>query len=1279
MIKIKVIIWTSNRPCIITAFHYRQKETCDSNLTYFWNKIKEISQNETKFKSLEDTVHMKYIHEEKIPDDVQRRQNFFRERLKDLGKLLMNIIDLKRKHLHYIKHLHPFNFKDYNLKFGPFSTYENNLDRVPTEYITIPYIIQSMLLEIEKNFVVKQYEDIEKKNQNSPEKDRIDPFFQQDEKCENKNINDRKPCPFSLKYFQQVRKNKLSVRPKPFRKFYEGDILNMYLFADKRAKFVTLSDTKTLMNQNFFHLMELYNNSKDTEIFLPHIHHQGNPNTQKFTLSNTQTNHFLNLLYLSCMKTVEKNSEPDHSTKHFICSPFDSFNNINYLPKSITKPHVQHNWYQKFDSMLFRWREPVSASILAQWLFRTQQEFSEVSSKYCEATNTLVIYFHQNLEHTGTRTKIWKESLRTVTCFRDFCNFYYFEDANWFSKYEPMKYISYETYKNNEEKFVFERIIENNEQYKNYEKLLIPYYYCDNFYLYDHSCSLNSENVKKIIPTPYQTKPNFEDIVSEIKNYPSSKNLLKHCRKSFSASSLTAHDDKPPRFGLTGTTHDFFSHDGVQVSIDTSRFYFENFKLSISVKFDGYLLVGHYLKRHIDSHLVLKDGTIIKLILPFPRRIEEVDSCTCSEDIDTVKSIFGYNSTKFNYYPDSNSEKEINIMKMPALIPEEKHVIPVYGEDMAKFNIDLSLIWNRVKQVPHDKNVRRDIKLLNQMFHKDICHKYMDSKKLRYIKRKYKYLEIPISFCIRRILKEPMKRMLKPIYRRKISIKNHNQQPNSCHKTTPHVKLSLPNGLILESSTLIGNENEIAIKQTHMHRETYKNIMTEDYRLYLDHGILLIRYSNGDLRILNSQGIIVELKQKNKIQHDRNKCFDSIKKCRKMYYKLSLINNKICHNISDYGRSRRGHISCSKKLKFSSTHQTDFTTITDLYSSLKLYTLDGEVLKIEKETVMKKHFTKVLRNWDFQTGQTLLERTDGMKVWNMDNGDQAFIFPDGTKITKSVEIAKTPEFFKKTDGLGWVNIYHTYLYEHPLYCPVKFENLNKMTTVMLKHNVLLRLSTLYTSILLDVENELLINSEQLLLTKTCSTCKSKCICDITVNLKDGDDENTKLLVCQDSYEKIFSSDFLGRCQINNNFIKDELNNQNCNHVQRRNYHRALLINSDLTGEVLWNDTMIVNELEKLTNEDSGNVKVEQFTDASSNSVGIIFKRSYYENLNERFLWAKYLNPISFSHLETNSEIDEIEKYQVSRRIFNVLREQETKSLYHMVRNLLENDRPHGVD
>ncbi|XP_044755193.1 uncharacterized protein LOC123314137 [Coccinella septempunctata] len=1263
--------------CILQISRRKDADPCE--YTYFWRKMREISRNGEKFKALEDAAQLKYINGSVIPDDKQNKRNFFKERHEELEELLMSILDLKRKHLFYIKHLYPSKFRDLDIKYGPFPTYEENLRDIPVEYVTIPFIVQSMLLEVEKNFVAKKQNanfcrDDPAKNVYLVHQGSTQPahilYDLEDEKVT------KSPCPFSINYFKPVKKKEKLSRQRVFRKFYEGDHLNMNLSADRRAKAVAISDMKILMNQRFFHCIKNLEKCKDVNFKLPHVHHQGTPSRARPALSLEQTDHFLNLFFLSSMAAAEDSSKnQENPAKSFICSPYDFYDNRNFLPRSISMLGEIPNLYRKFNSMLLRWREPLSISTLAQWLFEAQQEYAEINFRYCEATDSLVVHFHQDLEVTGTRTRIWKESLRTLTCFRDFCSHYYLEEADWFTKFKPIPYVDSKTYAKNEEKYVFERIIESNGLYKNYEKYLIPYYYCDNFDTERLSCTPNSDTFKKFTHIEPMIKPNFEEIIAEIKSHPSSKELTQFCSKSFPESSLTAYDDSPPRFGLTGTTNDFFSHDGVRVTVDTCRFHFENFKLSLSVKFDGHTLMGHYRNGHVDPHLLLQDGTVIKLILPSPKQIQESDSCTLSEDLDGVKSILGFNLARFKDDPDFSTDFDENVNRMPTWTPEVKRVIPVYSEDLESINIDLALVWNKIKQIRHEKNVNRDMKILNRMLREDFVHKYVDSPKLRFVKRKYKFLEIPLNFYIRRILKESMKKKCRPMNRRKkISIKNQDKLPPTYQKTIPHIKLSMPNGLILETLTLDAKE-EIIVKQTHLHREKYKNISGEDYRLFLDHGTVLIRFCNGNMRILDSQATIVDLKQKQRDGHDLKKCFGSIDTCRKMIYKLSLTTNRVCHDIRDYSRTRRGHLSCSKTLQLSSFPTADIDSLNTLYSSVNIRTLDGFSLRIRDNTVEKKQFSKVLTEWHFQTGQSLVERTDGMRVWNRDNGDQAVIFPDGTKITKTVQVEETLEFFVKRDKQGWVIVNHNYLYEHPLYCPVKLDQRNLQTSIILKKNVELKMSKLNTLISVDGKSEILITTENLRFTKMCPKCKSKCTCDIAVNLKVGDAESSQLLICKDSYGKVFTSDFLGRCQINKNFIEGELNDQNCNHVLQNDYHKAFLINPDLTGYLLWNENMIVRELKKMEEhvpKSANKVIVEEFKDVRSQSVGVVFKKNHYEHISERFIWPKYLQPILFANLEPS--LDDAVTHQVCRRIFSVLGEKDTNILYRVVRNVLHDNK-----
>ncbi|KAL3269127.1 hypothetical protein HHI36_008208 [Cryptolaemus montrouzieri] len=933
----------------------KNEDVRDSRLNYFWKKLMDMSENKEKYHILEDVAQMKYIYEGLFPDREEVTENFYRERLKELEDILMNILHLKREHLNYIRNIFPFQAEETELRFNNFSFYEAEFEGISAEYITIPFITTSMVKEVEQVLKNNATKDCTL-GQSTLEHHCPLEFHNRTNLKPAKKTDKKEKCPFSFEYFKKPIVPKPIVRKRIFKKFYDGDILNMLLVKDKENERMVHSNYEILSKQKLLDITYRFKNLITNEPEVPHFHNQSTPSA-KMKLSDDQTNHFLNLLYFTSMTKVKRIS-PRERSKRYLCNLSDIFASNDFLPKSIS--HLSNsNLYENFEGMLYRWIEPLTKCTLVQWLYKAQQEFSSNKFRYCDSTRTLLVYFHHNLSPAGTRTRIWNESLRTLTCFRDFCNYYIFEDEKWLSKNPPVKHMRYENYKRNEENYIFQRLLESDNSYDEYKQYLIPYYYCDNFDFQDKLCCAEKDRVKKFAYVPPLVKPNLEEIISELKSYPSKGEIANKCAKTRTSECLLAYDKIPQRFGLIGATNEFFSHDGLKVSVDTCRFHFENFKMKVSLEFNGHTLFGHSQKKRIESHIVLCNGVIITIINPSTHVDNETDSCPCSEDMEQLKSSFSFRQNTAlginqsqekmkNLYGESFKISNISLRKS-----EEKYVLPLNSENMNKIHFSPKVLKDRMRKSACKKRIAIITNILRELQIAEECYKYSD-----YGRYKHKYLyknqaayKIPYSSMIKRFLREPLKQKSAPIYRRSIFLKKMIPTKND---DAFNIKICFPNGLILESIPSRIRSTEYTIKQAHMNREKYMDIAKENFRLFFNHGIILISFYNGNMRILDAQGTIVEFKHKDKSQSTLNnhKCLRNMNTCRKVIYRLMKEANK--REFSIYGRSRRNHISVSESLRINNKLMKTLNKTDIPFSDIKLFSSDGYLYKIKDDSVKKK-------------------------------------------------------------------------------------------------------------------------------------------------------------------------------------------------------------------------------------------------------------------------------------------------------------------------------------
>ncbi|KAL3269125.1 hypothetical protein HHI36_008206 [Cryptolaemus montrouzieri] len=221
--------------------------------------------------------------------------------------------------------------------------------------------------------------------------------------------------------------------------------------------------------------------------------------------------------------------------------------------------------------------------------------------------------------------------------------------------------------------------------------------------------------------------------------------------------------------------------------------------------------------------------------------------------------------------------------------------------------------------------------------------------------------------------------------------------------------------------------------------------------------------------------------------------------CRKVIYRLMKEANK--REFSIYGRSRRNHISVSESLRINNKLMKTLNKTDIPFSDIKLFSSDGYLYKIKDDSVKKKKFTRILEKHNFISGDTIWERTDHAKILFGMNGDQIVLFPDGTKISKTIQVLPDLKFFNKRDKDGWTVIINNYLYEHPVYYPVECNNQSKTTLVDLKDGIKPELSRRNCSVIFPNNTNLCFDSHHIDFTKLCPTCNAKCTCSIKIHVE----------------------------------------------------------------------------------------------------------------------------------------------------------------------------------
>ncbi|KAK9890769.1 hypothetical protein WA026_012114 [Henosepilachna vigintioctopunctata] len=1247
-----------------------------TELDDFWRKIDEMSKRVHKHKLTEDMIHMKYVYNSQIPEEDQ--EDFFKQRLTELYDILMEIPELKRKHFHYIRHLYPFDFNEGQFRYGPFPMYEANMQKIPIEFVTIPYIVKSMVDEVE-NYSVSS--EIEKCRQNEFDKVckiKCELYQRNNEVDKVKNDKtefEKQRCPFKFNKFLTphilLKPKSIEERRTLTQKFHEGDQLNILISAKKHMENMVLSDFDILSKQKVLQLRKacedsLFCNHQDDICIL---RKDFIPKMKKPIFTKEQTNHFLHLLFLSNMKISEDTFRRKKIYSKYLCTGEEVFEHLTFLPDSNMLVSCE-NLFQKFYAMQHRWIEPLPNTVLIQRLFECQKEFSNFHFHYCYQTNTFLVYFHNNLTASGTRSRVWRESLRTLTCLRDFCSFYIFEDAEWLSKHPPKKQIKYEEYKQNEDARFFQRMIESDNRYREYKKYLAPFRYCGDTDCQGNLTCLVEECEKTGKYAPIEgLYPNLSEIMTEIKTHPTGYDLKKTCAKDREPDTLLSYDRRPQRFGLTGSTHEFFSHDGVKITIDTCRFHSEDFKLNFSMEFDSNVLFGHFRRHDVNVHLALADGTIVK----FGNLKSNVQpkSSSCSEiEVNerlglflTVagESIYDMYWNDLIHAPDDVTRTEERKMLS---IYEDKDFVPL--EDSAR-------------KVPERESKKTYTNILKRLVPSNEAYKVAFHKSNN-LSAKLKKKYVSYSSIIRRVLKDNVEDKEMPVYHRKVLLKGYDQ--SRYQKDDLSVKVTLPNGLMVEALPSTTNNDDIIIKQMHSEAGKNSSVSDEDYRLFFENGMILIRFSSGNMRIMDAQGIIVELREKpikSKFDLDNKKCFRDIEMCRKQLYLINKNSKSKKHKIDSYKRSRRSHLNFSIKLNMQHFNILDKFKLP--FSKVDLITLDGGIYKIREDTVKKNKVARYLDSHDFINHELFRQRTDNMKSLYKNNGSVIFVFPDGTKITKSMVVDTKLSFFNKRDKEGWVIVSNIYLYEHPSYLPIEFKNGPRLANprlalIYLKDNVKLELASNNCDIEFNEQSFIQLDPESINFKKVCLKCGSSCTCDIDILPKDFKKTTEKFepfLIMKDSYDKQFESDSQGRCKVNTDFIKGELNNLQCNHYLNNDYQKVFLIHGDLSGDLLWNDKMVVREIDKIKQEikkDPLAATFEEFTTVDKSMTSFKFIRNKYVEFKDKYLSPRYMFPMVFMKT-SDYDINPLPSYQVSKSIFNIIQEKDIRDLRDIFKKLFK--------
>ncbi|CAG9838233.1 unnamed protein product [Diabrotica balteata] len=1179
----------------------------------FWADLDDYLYGHVRSEPLENTMLMAY----NVNDDNDTAI------FEDLWHMIKTISDIKLQHLNYIRHLKMYNkAKEYDyLPLQCLNTYNKIMHNIPldlsNEVVVLSGILEEVCVRADDSNINDRYslKDITSKI-SIPYSARtcVDP----------RNVEDQYTKPIGN-----------GITRKEAFNFYDKDYLNMTLHmykpSGKVVQELALNVLKIL--KPFCLLHYEYQNEE-----LIHKHDLA-PSVRTLTSKDYNAiEQFLKLMIIAAIK--RKQEQPIEEKKvnetDLICYDSKAYQKsmkiLPYDATSTTKFPVDVTF--RPSPMDYYWKEKYPPSVMIQTFYEVQQQFAYMDAVYCSEIDRLLLSFHDDLDDFGINTKVYDETICTPVCLRDFCRYIVKSEAKWLKHNEHPTYVrkidEYEECpgvqkirKLNifpEYSDLLETAQESDECLTKIRSYGMPREIDiseDDIILAENNVSDSGICIAK--KKQRDIEVTFDEMLSELENYPNNRNLVAECLKSNFSKEFLAYDiSGTTYFAVSGARTVFASHDGVKVTVDNTKLVDENSKCTINLQYleNNLILHSHEMfKNFYTFHWLVEDGT--KIMFEISKSKKKAVKISESE-------IYDANSTD-TVQKESETSKELDIGKMKVKTLDEEHFRSKLFEDFLRHR-EASNRDSKTEE-RYDRNalnksresVTADIfEGLNEAVTKNLPV-YKVHKDYETLILKKPIVHIPMVNILRRVLHDSNK---KEICQTTISKgKSKKYTPTQSSEQTTLIedamsfRITLPNGLYVTCYLSQIREKLVEIKQEQLSTDI-KALRLEEFRLFTREGYILIKKIDGTITLLMSNGNQINFeKPDTNIEEIRQSTFKQYH-CKTLNDYRKKLNKTMKNNgvASAYYISRRAALETRKGYVTDKDLKKVLESSRLPYLKKSLLRFDGSRTVLSHNKIRQKKLYHIVSEEDFVEEEIYFEREDGFKSLLEKSGNRVVEFSDGTRIHTSVDVA--PEL---VDGYVYINLY--YKYEHPHYVTVEYEEGDLMRIVMNNDVVLEKKANDDITLSIGKEASTSVTSEEVKFIKKCNDCKSQYTCSFNIAPFHTNTLNfyAEFAHAEDSYQKHFYIDYAGHCKNNASFTSGPINAFNCNHGVRNTYKKLFSLKKTFSGEQFLTDSMV--DLLKSQEGSKENTVIEEKKGdgKNNNNLTLQFSTKHYESFSERYL------------------------------------------------------------
>ncbi|XP_050310117.1 uncharacterized protein LOC126746064 [Anthonomus grandis grandis] len=1167
-------------------------------LQFFWNQIKQMFYyNTSLYKLLESTILMEFKSANK--DNIIQTLEKFVFTLRKVVNVLLN-------YHNYLRNLQINKSKN---EYVPtplpcMYQYEKSMRHIPPECVNAVLILDSVLNEVMNNL--------------EPSCLTTTPSQSLLTKISSKSIRCSDPM-YDLNAFSIERRSQgsISTVAKPVNDFLVNaeDVLTKILKSYKNIG-PKIAD----IIENLLKLLPVLQGLNDygPQVDVLHLHDLNPAHSDNFYQKDESLNNFLYTFLFN--KFSHQIKLPNRYPEYQLMQNITAFD-INKFFKSC-QIETQNEPIDSEDNLYdvsvvhFRWKNKLGRKQLLQEIYKANDAYMYVDRKYSPETDNFLVVFSDKLDEFGTNTKYFNITIRTPICLRDFCRYILIDDASWL-KNNLIK-IDETTYKP-----VIDEACLGAQKIKTHLKIFHEYaFLLDENIAEDidqHIIQVEGEEISLPTTLPDVKSPNFVDIIKDLQNIPSKNSIREECEQSNNSEKLLAYDLGSNIFRLSGKIIRFSSHDCASLTIDNTGFLQLPVKCKFNVSSDDNVLTvfsNESLALSSEPYITslrLNDDTrlsfIIKKVIP-ANLLEKHESTTKSSTKEQIEEADIFITTAQSQDDSLNRTNEPEVHDDEIKLPEDPdNKLPlVYCVD--EDYIENLLEGKNLDEISTNENYEELIEaLVNATEESDEVYKV--SQKSNYLKRRNKVLKVPIETAFKNILSfnKIINSELKPY-------KMYTKRFETPYKTEDKLdrpvdfRVCLPNGLYIRSHSCAVGKQVLMIKQEYSDKKPdIAEVQHEEFRLFSNQGLILIKKINGSITIYKANGDILDFKKTT----DASTEVDSTRKCHCSTiddYRNKLIRLLKDQENCDFTTSRRAHIKSKHNHIYDKKILKLLEEFDVPYIKKSLIKFDGSRIKIQGDKISQKQLYYMTSQQDFFTGEILFERDDDFHSIFEKSGSQKCIFPDGTIISSFI-----------TDQLidDYVFVELSYHYEHPYYATVNF-NFDTTFEIHLSNKTILKENSNKDGFFVTMPKcvSVSVTNEEIVFEKGCNNCqgKFKARFDMENFTNRSWKPENKFLLVADSYDKQLSSDYLGNCTRNSSYLNGSINLYKCNHFIKTNYKQCFVINKDLSGIRLHTNDHVRCVMNDLTN--TPNAFLETYSNLSSETTVTDCRIKYYRSFADRF-------------------------------------------------------------